>query len=93
MKEFITAIKPLFPVTFNLDKFVQLSFASNAELFTMLVQIAVYLVAGIVLGVVLGLIGLLPILGLVCGVIGSLFGLYSLAGIVLSVLKFAKVID
>lgn len=93
MKEFINAIKPIFPVTFSLDKFIKLNFASNAELLTMLVQIAIYIVADIIVGVVLGLIGLIPILGLVCGVVGTIFGLYTLAGIVLSILDFCKVLE
>lgn len=93
MKEFINALKPIFPVTFYLDNFVKLEFKSNAELFKMLIQIGIYLVAGLILGVVLGLIGMIPILGIVCGLIGAIFGLYSLAGIVLSVLVFCKFID
>ncbi len=94
MKEFINALKPLFPVTFNLDKIVTLNFASNAELFTMLVQIGIYLVAGIVVGVVLGILGaIISFLGLVWGLIGTIISLYLLAGIVLSVLNYLKVFD
>lgn len=94
MKEFINALKPLFPVTYSLEKFVTLKFASNAELFTLLVKIAVYLVIGIVVSAVLAVAGiLLPFLGLVWGLIGTLVWLYQVAGIVLAVLDYLKVFD
>ena len=94
MLDFINSIKPLFPVTFNLEKFVKLNFKSDAELLTMLVKIAVYLVLGVVVGVGLGILGwILPILGLVWGVVGALVELYSIAGIVLTLLDFLKVFE
>lgn len=91
MSDFINTIKPLFPVTFSLEKFVKLNFQSNEALFTMLVKIAVYLVFGIVAGIVLGLLGLIPFLGIFCGIVGALVEIYNLAGIILTVLDFAGV--
>lgn len=94
MKELINALKPLFPVTYNLDKFVALSFASNAELFTMLAKIAIYLVVGIVVGAILGVIGaILPFLAFVWWVIGVVAELYIVVGIVLVVLDYLKIFD
>lgn len=94
MKEFLNALKPIFPVTFSLDKFVKLEFASNAELFNMLVQIVVYVVASIIFGVVIGVIwALIPFLGFVWGIVSTVAGLYVLAGIVLSVLDYLKILD
>ncbi len=94
MKELINALKPLFPVTYNLDKFVSLSFASNAELFTMLAKIAIYLVIGVVVGAILGVIGaILPILAFVWWVVGVIAELYIVVGIVLVVLDYLKVFD
>lgn len=93
MKEFINALKPLFPVTFSLEKFVQLNFKSDAELLTMLIKIAVYLVAGIVAGVVLGLLAIIPIVGIAFGLILAVVEIYIVAGIVLTVLDFCKVLD
>lgn len=94
MKEFIKALRPLFPVTYALDKFVTLNFNSNAELFTMLAKIAIYLVVGIVVGAVLSVAGLiLSFLALVWWLIGAVIELYLLAGIVLTVLDYLKVFD
>lgn len=94
MKEFISAIKPLFPVTFSLNKFVNLKFENNQALYTMLIQIAIYLAVGVVVGIVLGILGaIVSFLGLVWGLIGTLVSLYLLAGIVLSVLDYCKVFD
>lgn len=94
MKELINALKPFFPVTYNLDNYVVLSFASNAELFTMLAKIAIYLVVGIVVGAILGVIGaILPILAFVWWVIGVVAELYIVIGIVLVVLDYLKVFD
>ena len=94
MKDLINTIKPLFPATYNLEKFVKLDFKNNAELFTMLVKIAAYLVFGVVAGIVLGVIGaILPFLGFFWGTIGTLVGLYNLAGIVLTLLDYFKVFE
>lgn len=93
MKEFINALKPLFPVTFSLEKFVKLDFKSDAELLTMFVKIAVYLVAGIVAGVVLGLLACIPVVGIAFGLILAVVEIYIVAGIVLTVLDFCKVLD
>lgn len=94
MKEFINTIKPLFPATYDLEKFVKLNFKSNAELFTMLVKIAAYLVFGVVAGIVLGIVGaILPILGLVWWVVGTIVEVYNIAGIVLTILDFLKVFE
>lgn len=94
MNDFIKNIRPLFPVTFDLDKFVKLDFKENAELLTMLVKIGIYLVIGIVVGIVLGVLGaIISFLGLVWGLIGTIVSLYDLAGIILTVLDFAKVFE
>lgn len=94
MKELINALKPIFPVTYDLEKFVKLKFDSNAELFTMLVKLVIYLVAGLVVGFVLGLIGkILPFLGFLWWVIGIIVEVYVIAGIVLTVLDYLKIFE
>lgn len=94
MNDFINQIKPLFPVTYLLEKFVKLEFKSNAELFTMLVKLGVYLVVLLVSDLVLGLLGaLLGILGIIWWVLGTLITLYCVAGIVLTLLDFFKVFE
>lgn len=94
MKEFINSIKPLFPATYELEKFVNLKFEKNAELFTMLVKIAIYLVFGLVAGVVLGIVGkILSILWLVWWAVGTIVEVYNIAGIVLTLLDYFKVFE
>lgn len=94
MKEFINALKPLFPVTYSLEKFVALNFANNADLFTMLIKLAVYIVAGIVVSAVLAILGfVLSFLGLVWGLIGTLVWIYLVVGIVLTVIDYLKILE
>ena len=94
MKEFINTIKPLFPATYELEKFVKLDFKNNAELLTMLVKIAAYLVFGLVAGLVLGIIGaILPFLAFFWWVVGTLVEVYNIAGIVLTLLDYFKVFE
>lgn len=91
MLNLINTLKPFFPATYQLEKFVKLEFKSNAELLTMLVKIAIYLVFGVVAGVVLGLIGIL--LPFFAWVLGILVEVYNIAGIVLTLLDYFKVFE
>lgn len=94
MSDFINMMKPLFPATYELEKFVKLEFKSNAALLTMLVKIAIYLVIGVVAGVVLGIVGaILPILGFFWWVVGTVVEVYNIAGIVLTLLDYFKVFE
>lgn len=68
-----------------LKKFFPYSFGA-AEVKDLVIKIIVYLVAGAVIGWVVGLI---PLVG---GLIGSLVGLYGTVGIVLLVLDYLKVL-
>lgn len=100
---FINSIKPLFPVTFNLEKFLKLNFKDNAELLTMLVKVGIYLAIGIIVGIVFGIAGLIIgllnieflsiVVGAVLGTVSGIVGIYNLAGIILTVLDFAKVFE
>lgn len=93
MNDFIKVIKPFFPATFDLDKYIKIEFKENPELYHMIVEIVVYLVASIVSGAVLGVLGwLIGFLWPIWSIAGTVSGLYVLAGIVLSVLKFCKVV-
>ena len=91
MSEFINTIKPLFPATYQLEKFVKLEFKNNAELFTMLVKIAAYLVFGIVAGIVLGVVGI--ILPFFAWILGIIVEVYNIASIVLTLLDYFKVFE
>jgi len=74
-----------------LKKFFPFSFKSK-DVKDLIINIVIYLVAGIVGGWVLGLLGGIPLLGVIFDLIGSLFGLYCLVGIVLAVLDFLKIL-
>ena len=74
-----------------LKKFFPFSFKSK-EVKDLVINIVIYLVASIVGGWLLGLLGGIPLLGVIFDLIGSLFGLYCLVGIVLAVLDYLKIL-
>lgn len=77
-----------------LKKVFPFSFKAN-DVASLVVTIIIYLVAGLVIGFALGLVGWIIPLGLidmVLGLIGSIVELYILAGIVIAVLVFTKVL-
>ncbi|MBQ4553272.1 MAG: hypothetical protein IJA59_10025 [Clostridia bacterium] len=74
-----------------LKKIFPFSFKSK-EVKDLVINIVIYLVASIVGGWLLGLLGGIPLLGVIFDLIGSLFGLYCLVGIVLAVLDFLKIL-
>lgn len=75
-------IKAYFPFSFD-TKDVQ----------NMIMKIAVYLIIGIVVGLVCTVIGFVPVIGgIVAWLIGGIVGLYLLGGIALTVLDYYKVI-
>ena len=76
------ALKKLFPLSFKYTK----------DVANLIIGILLYLVVGIVGGLVIGLTLLIPIVNLICGLVGALLDLYVLAGIVIQILVFAKVI-
>ena len=76
------ALKKLFPLSFKYTK----------DVANLIIGILLYLVVGIVGGLVIGLTLLIPIVNLICGLVGALLDIYVLAGIVIQILVFAKVI-
>ncbi len=87
-------IKPLFPITFDLKKYLKLDFQENAELYWMIVEIVAYIVAGALVAAVMGVLWhFIGFLGILFGIVDTVVGLYGLIGIVLSVLKFCKVVQ
>ncbi len=84
----------------TLKKFFPLSFKRTDTVANLVVGILIYLVVGILAGVVIALstmiVNWIPVVGAIIGVVlglaSSLIGLYVLAGIVIQILVFAKVI-
>jgi len=58
----------------------------------LVIKILIYLVAGAVLGWVIGLFAKIPVLGLIFSLVGTVVGLYCFVGIVLAVLDYMKVL-
>lgn len=77
----------------TLKKFFPISFKYTGSVKDLIIGIVIYLVAGLIVSFLLGLVGkILPILGLILGLVGGIFDLYCTVGIVLQVLVFAKVL-
>lgn len=75
-------IKAYFPFSFD-----------TKDVKTLLIKIAVYIVLELIVGLVCGLIGLIPLIGGIIGwLIGGVVGLYCLAGIVFAVLDYFKIL-
>ena len=82
-----------------LKKLFPISWKYKSEAKDLVIGIIIYLVAGIIGGVLLGVAGLftgIPVVGAILGIllraIGALVDLYVVAGIVIEVLLFAKVL-
>lgn len=59
----------------------------------LVIGLVVYALIAFVAGLVLGLLGIIPILGFIFRVIGWLVEVYCIAGIILSILVFLKVVQ
>ena len=76
-----------------LKKYFPISFKFTGSVKDLIIGIVIYLVAGLIVSFLFGLVGkILPFLGWLLGIIGGVFDLYCTVGIVLQVLVFAKVL-
>ena len=75
-----------------LKKLFPLSFKMTGSVANLIIGTIIYLVAEIIVGVVLGLLGAIPVVGVIVGLIASLVGLYTTAGIVVMFLYHFKVL-
>jgi hypothetical protein len=57
---------------------------------SLVIAIAIYIVASVVVGFVLGILSVIPVLGTILSLIGYLFEIYCLVGIILGILKYVK---
>ena len=76
-----------------LKKLFPMSFACTGDVSTLVKTVIIYIVADIIVGLAVSLIGLagIEILSILVGAVGSLVGLYATAGIVFSFLVHFKV--
>lgn len=76
----MSSIKKFFPLTAK-PKYVK----------SLVIAILIYIVASAVVGVLLGILSIIPLVGLITGIVGTLVELYCLAGIVLAILDYLEV--
>ncbi len=74
-----------------LNKVFPISFKC-AEKESFIKALIIYIVAGVVGGIIIGLLSQIPFVGVLFGLMGYLAEVYVTAGIVLSILVFTKVI-
>jgi hypothetical protein len=74
-------INKFFPVNNSIQK---------TQVTTLIVAIAIYIVASAVVSVVFGLLSFIPVLGWLFWLASFLFGIYCLVGIILGVIKYVN---
>ncbi len=74
-------LKKLFPLSFQAQDMAQL-----------IIYCLIYIVAGTILGFVIGLLSKIPILGLIFTLIASLVGIYIAAGLIILFLYYFKIL-
>ena len=75
-----------------LKKYFPLSFTEKNDVISLIISIAVYFVAGLILDLVLGFAASIPLIGIIFGIAAWLIGIYCFVGIVLCVLDFFKLL-
>lgn len=76
----------------TLRKIFPYSFQPKKDLGALIVNILLHVVAGIVIGFVLGLCLLIPVINILAGLASSLVEIYLAAGVVISVLDYLKLL-
>ena len=75
-----------------LKKLFPLSFKMTGSVANLIIGTIIYLVAEIIVGGVLGLLGAIPVVGVIVSLVGALVGLYTVGGIVVMFLYHFKVL-
>ena len=73
-----------------LKKYFPYSFKEKKDVAALEINIIVYIVVAAVIGILLKLVGWIPVVGILVGIVGGLIELYVTIGIVLSVLDYLK---
>ena len=75
-----------------LKKYFPYSFGA-ADIVSLVIKILVYIIAGVLIGLVCKVISLVPFIGpIIAWVVGTVLEIYVLAGIVIAVLDYLKVL-
>lgn len=64
----------------------------GTDIKSLVISIIIYIVIGFVGGLIIGLLGAIPLIGLLFRIVGWLLDIYCLVGIVLAVLHFLGVV-
>ena len=75
-----------------LKKFFPFSFTAKADVTALVVNVIIYLAAGVLIGFAIKLVSIIPIIGFIVGLLGGVIDLYILVGIILSCLDYFKVL-
>lgn len=74
-------VKKLFPLSFGKETLKDL-----------VIAIVIYIVADFACGLVIGLLGAIPLMGWLFSIVGWVAGIYFFAGIVIAILAYLKVL-
>ena len=74
-------LTPYFPLNSKVKK---------GDVVSLVIAIVIYVAVAAVLGILLGFIGIIPIVGIITGIISTLVWIYEVVGIVLAILTFIK---
>lgn len=75
-----------------LKKFFPFAFAEKKDVAALVINIIIHVVAAFVIGVVLGLLAIIPIIGILISIAGAAIDLYILISLVLSILDYCKLL-
>lgn len=59
---------------------------------SLIITILLYIVADVICGAVIGLLGKIPLLGILFSLVGAVLGIYFFVGIVFALLSFFKIL-
>ena len=76
----------------SLKIYFPFAFTEKKDIMALVVNVVLHIVAGWAAGIVLGIIGILPIIGLLAGLAGAVVELYLLVSMILSVLDYCKIV-
>ncbi len=74
-----------------MNKYFPFSYKAK-DLVGLIVSIVLYIVAGAVGGLVIGLLSAIPVIGIIAWVLGLALDIYCVVGLVLAILVFLKVV-
>ena len=76
----------------SLKIYFPLAFTEKKDIMAVVANVALHIVAGWIAGIVLGIVGILPVIGLLAGLAGAAVEFYLLVSMILSVLDYCKIV-